>query len=117
MRHSLRFYGRTDGVPFGDVGGFALLVVEAQLGALLAFHVFLRVLALQQHGGVADTVVELCGGADGFGVFQATGFGATGEHGFVVAAQASGLEAWANGAMRQSTERARRFMVRASLEG
>ena len=84
MRQSLGFGGGADGVPFGHVGGFALFVVEAQFGALLAFQVFLRVLALHQERGVVDPVVELRGGADGFGVFQAAGFGAAGEHGFVV---------------------------------
>ena len=73
-----------DRVPLGDEGGFRLFVVQTQLGALLAFHVFLRVLALQQNGGVADAVIELRGRADGFGVFQAAGFGATGEYGFVI---------------------------------
>lgn len=84
MRHSLRFCRWADGVPLGHVGGFAYLVVEAQLGALLAFHVFLRVLALQQERGITDPVIELRGVADGFDVLQAAGFGATGEHGFVV---------------------------------
>lgn len=84
MRHSTGFAGWTDRVPLGDEGGFRLFVVEAEFGALLALHVFLRVLALQQHGGVADAVVKLRGRANGFDVFQAAGFGATGEYGFVV---------------------------------
>ena len=81
IRQSLRLGGGADGVPFGDVSGFAFLVVETQFGALLAFHVFLRILALQQKCGVANPVIELRGIADGFGIFQAAGFGATGEYG------------------------------------
>jgi hypothetical protein len=47
-----------------------LFVVETQLGALRAFHVFLRVLTLQQERGVADAVVELGGIAHGLAFFR-----------------------------------------------
>ncbi|MNY47791.1 hypothetical protein D3C86_1830850 [compost metagenome] len=39
---------------------------------------------MQQQCGVADPVIELSGVADGFGILQAAGLGAAGEHGFVV---------------------------------
>ena len=83
MRQPSRLTGRTDRVPFGDEGCFRLFAVQAQLAALLAFHVLLRVLALQQHRGIADSIIELRGVAYRFGVAQLAGLGATGEHGFV----------------------------------
>jgi len=92
MRHSLCF-GAADGIPFGDVRRFVLLVVKAQLGALGAFHVFLRVLALEQKRGITDTIVELRSVTDRFAVLQAAGFDATGEYGLVV----GGPGVWAGG--------------------
>ena len=62
MRHSPGFGGRADRVPLGDEGGFRFFVVEAKLGALLAFHVLLRVDAFDQQGAVADPIIELRGG-------------------------------------------------------
>ncbi len=70
MRHSLLGSGGADRVPLSHVGGFGFLAVEAQLGADRAFHVFLRILALQQQCGVADAVVELSGGTHRLSAFK-----------------------------------------------
>ena len=84
---------------------FSLFVKEAKLGALLALHMFLRILTLQQNRGVTHTIIKLRWRTDGPGIFQRAGFGAACEYGLVIGSPCVGAgSAGVSGHSRQAKE-------------